>query len=142
MGRNPCQGARSDQRFPFRSCQRSCVRTPPIQEDPPSEDEGETCDVSVWPVWEYTTHDLSRGRRIFNPAHRPPVDCSALSASNTREQIPGASQPPGSLSAESTPRWFLLCKRNGFRFGRTDIVGNQSAHNDLSCYLMTRTYCK
>ena len=103
MGRNPCQGARSDQRFPFRSCQRSCVRTPPIQEDPPSEDEGETCDVSVWPVWEYTTHDLSRGRRIFNPAHRPPVDCSALSASNTREQIPGASQPPGFLSADSAP---------------------------------------
>ena len=35
-----------------------------------------------------TTHDPSRGRRIFNPAHRPPTACGRLSASN-RKQIAG-----------------------------------------------------
>ena len=85
--------------------------------------EGETCDHLS--VWEYTTHDRSRGRRIFNSAHRPPADCSPLSASN-REQIHGVSPPHG------LPRslWPSICMGDGFRFSQVAIVAVQSAHSN------------
>ena len=78
----------------------------------------------TWRVWEYTTHDRSRGRRIFNPAHRPPADCSPLSASN-REQIAGVRPPHGlPLLASGLQKEMAFDPQSG------GIVAVQSAHSD------------
>lgn len=91
----------------------------------------------MWPesVWEYTTHDRSRGRRIFNPAHRPPADCSPLSASN-REQIADVRSPHG------LPLCLRPAREMGFDLTGWEMLVMQSALCDWSCYLVTSTYCK